>query len=139
MARWTVQELVQEIKGMTKEERLLLADTVAEAFSLPEEEPADESWRFARLEGGYRVNLIAAGQNEKMVSKLVHQDFSLSPRQTRDFLKDLPKPIMEKTFDFKEAQMVKQRYEEAGAVVSIERKDFWIYDPAHCPPGCAYD
>ena len=85
------------------------------------------------------MDLIAIGSDEKKVMKLVHQDFSFSPRQARDFLKELPKPILEKTFHLKEAEMVKQRYEEAGAIVSIEREDFWIYDPAHCPPGCAYD
>ena len=144
MAHRAVQELVQEIKMMTTEERLLLAETVVEAFSLPESiladaNPTDESWRFKRLEGGFRVDLIAIGSDEKKVIKLLHQDFSFSPRQARDFLKELPKPVLEKTFHLKEAEMVKRRYEEAGAIVSIEREDFWIYDPAHCPPGCAFD
>ena len=144
MARWTVQELLQELKAMDDAERFELACAVVEAFSLSEgilevAKPSRDDWRYYRLEGGFRVDLIATGPNEKEVNKLLHQDFSLSPRKARDFLKNLPKPILEKTFDRKEAEMVKRRYEEAGALVSIEREDFWVYDPEHCPPGCAYD
>ena len=137
----SVKELVEEIRKMNREELEILARAVETEFSVSAADPAeetDDSWRFWRYDTRYKVVLTDSGPEPLKVLKLIRRYFELSLSESRKKLKEIPFTIKEPC-DLPEARELKELFEETGAVVSVERGDYLIYDPGNCPPGCAYD
>src|SRR6266516_1495821 len=124
-----VQNIIEEIKGLTLLEASELVKGLEEAFGVS----AAASIAAAPAAGGgaavaaapaeekteFNVILTAVGGNKIGVIKAVREVTSLGLKEAKDLVEAAPKPIKEGV-NKDEAENIKKKFTEAGATVEIK-------------------
>src|SRR5437016_14626652 len=124
-----VQNIIEEIKGLTLLEASELVKGLEEAFGVS----AAASIAAAPAAGGgaavaaapaeekteFNVILTAVGGNKIGVIKAVREVTSLGLKEAKDLVEGAPKPIKEGV-NKDEAENIKKKFTEAGATVEIK-------------------
>jgi len=124
-----VQNIIEEIKGLTLLEASELVKGLEEAFGVS----AAASIAAAPAAGGgaavaaaaaeekteFNVILTAIGGNKIGVIKAVREVTSLGLKEAKDLVEGAPKPIKEGV-NKDEAENIKKKFTEAGATVEIK-------------------
>ena len=125
-----VQNIIEEIKGLTLLEASELVKGLEEAFGVS---AAAASIAAAPAAGGgaavaaaaaeekteFNVILTAIGENKIGVIKAVREVTSLGLKEAKDLVEGAPKPIKEGV-NKDEAENIKKKFTEAGATVEIK-------------------
>jgi len=125
-----VQNIIEEIKGLTLLEASELVKGLEEAFGVS---AAAASLAAAPTAGGgaavaaaaaeekteFNVILTAIGGNKIGVIKAVREVTSLGLKEAKDLVEGAPKPIKEGV-NKDEAENIKKKFTEAGATVEIK-------------------
>ncbi|PYR72376.1 MAG: 50S ribosomal protein L7/L12 [Acidobacteria bacterium] len=125
-----VQNIIEEIKGLTLLEASELVKGLEEAFGVS---AAAASIAAAPAAGGgaavvaaaaeekteFNVILTAIGGNKIGVIKAVREVTSLGLKEAKDLVEGAPKPIKEGV-NKDEAENIKKKFTEAGATVEIK-------------------
>jgi len=125
-----VQNIIEEIKGLTLLEASELVKGLEEAFGVS---AAAASIAAAPAAGGgaavvaaaaeekteFNVILTAIGGNKIGVIKAVREVTSLGLKEAKDLVEGAPKPIKEGV-NKDEAESIKKKFTEAGATVEIK-------------------
>ena len=125
-----VQNIIEEIKGLTLLEASELVKGLEEAFGVS---AAAASMAAAPAAGGgagvaaapveekteFSVILTAVGGNKIGVIKAVREVTSLGLKEAKDLVEGAPKPIKEGV-NKDEAENIKKKFTEAGATVEVK-------------------
>ena len=125
-----IQNIIEEIKGLTLLEASELVKGLEEAFGVS---AAAASMAAAPAAGGgagvaaapveekteFSVILTAVGGNKIGVIKAVREVTSLGLKEAKDLVEAAPKPIKEGV-NKDEAENIKKKFTEAGATVEIK-------------------
>ena len=125
-----IQNIIEEIKGLTLLEASELVKGLEEAFGVS---AAAASMAAAPAAGGgagvaaapveekteFSVILTAVGGNKIGVIKAVREVTSLGLKEAKDLVEAAPKPIKEGV-NKDEAETIKKKFTEAGATVEIK-------------------
>jgi large subunit ribosomal protein L7/L12 len=129
MAKLTIDELIEQFKGMTLIELSDFVKRFEDVFDVTaaapaavlaagpgaaaaEEEPEEEQSEFD-------VILDSYGEKKIQVIKVVRQLTSLGLGEAKSLVEDAPKPILEKV-NKEAADKAKEALEEAGATVTLK-------------------
>jgi len=124
MAKINVQEFISALKEMTVLELNELVKAIEEEFGVTAAAPvavAAAGPAVAEETGPTTVNVIlaSAGQSKINVIKVVRELTGLGLKEAKDLVDAAPKPIKEGVSP-EEAQQIKAKLEEAGAVVELK-------------------
>lgn len=124
MAKINVQEFINALKEMTVLELNELVKAIEEEFGVTAAAPvavAAAGPAAAEETGPTTVNVIlaSAGQSKINVIKVVRELTGLGLKEAKDLVDAAPKPIKEGVSP-EEAQQIKAKLEEAGAVVELK-------------------
>jgi len=124
MAKINVQEFISALKEMTVLELNELVKAIEEEFGVTAAAPvavAAAGPAAAEETGPTTVNVIlaSAGQSKINVIKVVRELTGLGLKEAKDLVDAAPKPIKEGV-SLEEAQQIKAKLEEAGAVVELK-------------------
>ena len=125
-----IQNIIEEIKGLTLLEASELVKGLEEAFGVS---AAAASMAAAPAAGGgagvaaapveekteFSVILTAVGGNKIGVIKAVREVTSLGLKEAKDLVEAAPKPI-EEGVNKDEAENIKKKFTEAGATVEVK-------------------
>jgi len=125
-----IQNIIEEIKGLTLLEASELVKGLEEAFGVS---AAAASMAAAPAAGGgagvaaapveekteFSVILTAVGGNKIGVIKAVREVTSLGLKEAKDLVEGAPKPIKEGV-NKDEAENIKKKFTEAGATVEVK-------------------
>lgn len=124
-----IQELVEQIKGMTVLELNELVKTLEDEFGVSAAAAAMPMAMMAAPAGGaaaeaveekteFDVMLEAAGDKKINVIKVVREVTSLGLKEAKDLVESAPAKVKEGVSK-QEAEDIKKKFEEAGATVKI--------------------
>ncbi len=124
-----IQELVEQIKGMTVLELNELVKTLEDEFGVSAAAAAVPMAMMAAPAGGaaaeaveekteFDVMLEAAGDKKINVIKVVREVTSLGLKEAKDLVESAPAKVKEGVSK-QEAEDIKKKFEEAGATVKI--------------------
>src|SRR5580765_2749715 len=130
MAMSKVQNIIEEIKGLSLLEASELVKGLEEAFGVS---AAAATVAAAPAAGGggaaaaapaeekteFNVVLTAIGGNKIGVIKVVREITSLGLKEAKDLVESAPKPVKEGV-NKDEAESIKKKFTEAGATVEIK-------------------
>jgi large subunit ribosomal protein L7/L12 len=129
MAMSKVQNIIEEIKGLSLLEASELVKGLEEAFGVS---AAAAAVAAAPAAGGggaaaapveekteFSVVLTAVGGNKIGVIKVVREITSLGLKEAKDLVEGAPKPVKEGV-NKDEAETIKKKFTEAGATVEIK-------------------
>lgn len=123
-----IQNLVEQIKGMTLLEASELVKSLEETFgvsaaaatvAMPSAGAAVGAAPAEEEKTDYNVILASAGSNKINVIKVVREITSLGLKEAKDLVDGVPKPIKEGV-PKEEAEEIKKKLVEAGATVEIK-------------------
>ena len=124
MAKINVQEFINALKEMTVLELNELVKAIEEEFGVTAAAPvavaAADQLPLKKLDQQLiNVILASAGQSKINVIKVVRELTGLGLKEAKDLVDAAPKPIKEGVSP-EEAQTIKAKLEEAGAVVELK-------------------
>jgi large subunit ribosomal protein L7/L12 len=130
MAMSKVQNIIEEIKGLSLLEASELVKGLEEAFGVSAAAAAVAAAPAAGGGGGaaaapaeekteFSVVLTAVGGNKIGVIKVVREITSLGLKEAKDLVEAAPKPVKEGV-NKDEAETIKKKFTDAGATVEIK-------------------
>jgi len=130
MAMSKVQNIIEEIKGLSLLEASELVKALEEAFGVSAAAAAVAAAPAAGGGGGaaaapaeekteFSVVLTAVGGNKIGVIKVVREITSLGLKEAKDLVEAAPKPVKEGV-NKDEAETIKKKFTDAGATVEIK-------------------
>ncbi len=125
-----VQNIIEEIKGLSLLEASELVKALEEAFGVSAAAAAVAAAPAAGGGGGaaaapaeekteFNVVLTAVGGNKIGVIKVVREITSLGLKEAKDLVEGAPKPVKEGV-NKDEAETIKKKFTDAGATVEIK-------------------
>jgi large subunit ribosomal protein L7/L12 len=131
MAKLTVDEILEAIKGLSVLEAAELSKKVEEAFGIQAAAPVmvgaapaaagapAEAAEEVEEKTEFDVILASAGDKKIQVIKEVRALTNLGLKEAKDLVDSAPKPVLERV-PKEQAEAAKQRLEAAGATVEVK-------------------
>ncbi len=121
MAKKTTEELFSEINELNKDELEILAADLGKKLGVSvKKHTADELYIYPDPDPGYEIILTECSPHNVEVIKLIRECTYCTLMDAKACLNGLPKTIRSYCPD-DEAFAIKKRFEDAGAVVQLER------------------
>ena len=121
MAEKTSEELFSEINGLTRSELEMLSAGLGEKLDVSVKKHTEtEPYIYPDPDPGYEIILTECSPHNAEVIKLIRATTYCSLADAKAVLNDLPKTIRSYCSD-DEAFAIKKKFEDAGAVVQLER------------------
>ncbi len=120
-----IQEIVEQIKGLTLLEASQLKKALEDEFGVTAAAPvimggaAPAAAAVVEEKTEFDVILISAGEKKINVIKVVRAHTGLGLKEAKDLVDSAPKPVKE-AVSKEEAEKLKKEFEEAGAAVELK-------------------
>jgi large subunit ribosomal protein L7/L12 len=118
-----IQDLISKIESLTTAEIVELVKTMEEKFGISAAAPVaagtNNTSEPAEEKTSFNVILKSAGEQKLNVIKVVREATNLGLKEAKDLVESAPKPVKE-GIKKEEAEELKKKFEEAGAVVEIQ-------------------
>ena len=126
MASEKIEQILEQIGGLTLLEAKELADEFEEKFGVTAAAPvamaagpAADTGAAAAEQTEFDVVLASAGSQKIKVIKVVRELTGLGLKEAKDLVDNAPKPVKE-AVDKEEAETIKGKLEEVGATVEVK-------------------
>lgn len=121
MAKLTTEQIIETLKEMTILELNELVKAIEEEFGVTAAAPVAVAAAGAEQQGPTEFDVILenAGNAKIQVIKVVRELTGLGLKEAKALVDGAPAPIKEKVSE-EEAKAIKEKLEEAGAVVSLK-------------------
>lgn len=121
MAKLSTTEIIESLKEMTIIELNELVKAIEEEFGVTAAAPVAvaQGAQEEAAQTEFDVILTSAGPSKIGVIKIVREITGLGLKEAKALVDEAPKPIKEKVSE-EEAKSIKEKLEEAGAVIEIK-------------------